>query len=49
VLPSSEGIIKALNRIVEVFGNPIEIEVIRTRWEEIKKLNLPVTSPDLVR
>lgn len=38
LLPSSEGIIKALNRIIEVFSNPIEIEVTRTRWEEIKKL-----------
>ena len=40
MLPSSEGIIKALNRIVEVFSNPVEIEVVKTRWEEIKKLQL---------
>ena len=39
MLPSSDDIIKALNRIVEVFSNPIEIEVIRTRWEEIKRLS----------
>ena len=38
-LPSSEGIIKALNRIIEVFSNPIEVEVVRTRFEEIKKIS----------
>ncbi len=42
MLPSSEDIIKALNKIVEVFNNPIEIEVIKTRWEEIKKLQNPL-------
>jgi uncharacterized radical SAM superfamily protein len=37
-LPSSTNIIAALNRIIKAFENPIEIEVTKTRWEEIKKL-----------
>ena len=36
MLPRSEGIIKTLNRIVEVFSNPIEIEAIKVRWKQIK-------------
>jgi hypothetical protein len=43
-LPSSDDIIKALSRIVEVFSNPTEIEVVKTRWEEIKKLESVSTS-----
>ena len=36
LLPSSVDIIKSLNRIVEAFNNPVEIEVVKIRWEEIK-------------
>jgi hypothetical protein len=39
LLPSSTGIIKALEKIIKAFENPIEIEVTKTRWEEIKKLS----------
>ncbi len=42
VLPGSDEIITALNRIVEVFGNPVEIEVVKTRWEKIKKLSYSI-------
>jgi len=38
VLPSSEIIIEALDKIIKAFESPIEIEVVKTRWEEIKKL-----------
>jgi hypothetical protein len=38
LLPNSTGIIEALNKIIKAFENPIEIEIIKTRWEEIKKL-----------
>jgi hypothetical protein len=37
-LPSSTSIIEALNKIIKAFESPIEIEVTKTRWEEIKKL-----------
>jgi hypothetical protein len=40
MLPNSEGIIAALSRIIKVFESPIEIEVVKTRWEEIKKMQL---------
>jgi hypothetical protein len=36
----SKPIVEALNRIIKAFENPIEIEVTKTRWEEIKKLSL---------
>lgn len=39
-LPSSEGIIAALNMIIKAFEGPIEIEVTKARWEEIKRLQL---------
>jgi len=42
-LPSSEIIIDALNKIIKVFESPIEIEVVKTRWEEIKKLSNQIT------
>ncbi len=45
MLPSSESIIKVLNRIIEVFSNPIEIEVVKTRWEEIKRLQFSTPYP----
>ncbi len=38
LLSSSDDIIKALSRIIVAFSNPIEIEVVKTRWGEIKKL-----------
>jgi hypothetical protein len=44
LLPSSDDIIKAINRIVEIFSNPTEIEVVKTRWEEIEKLESVSTS-----
>ena len=39
-LPNSTNIIVALNRIIKAFESPIEIEVTKTRWEEIKKLRI---------
>lgn len=42
-LPNSTGIIVALNRIIKAFENPIEIEVTKARWEEIKKLSSQIT------
>jgi hypothetical protein len=38
LLPSSDLIIEAMNKIIKVFESPIEIEVVKTRWEEIKKI-----------
>jgi hypothetical protein len=42
----SKPIVKALNRIVEVFSNPIVIEVVKTRSEEIRKIQ--VLNPSLL-
>jgi hypothetical protein len=38
VLPSSGILIPALNRIISAFESPIEVEVLRTRWGDIKKI-----------
>jgi len=48
LLPSSEDIIKAIEGIIKVFESPIEIEVLRQRWEEIKKYQDPqlILSPN---
>jgi SpoVK/Ycf46/Vps4 family AAA+-type ATPase len=40
MLPNSTDIIVALNRIIKAFESPIEVEVTKTRWEEIKKLRI---------
>ena len=40
LLPSSDSIIKALEKIIKMFESPIEMEGVKTRWEEIKKFNL---------
>ena len=37
-LPSTYDSIKSLERIIEIFNNPIEIGVIITRYEGIKML-----------
>lgn len=37
MLPSSDVIIKATNRIVEVFSNPAKIGVVRIKLREIKR------------
>jgi hypothetical protein len=40
VLPNPEIIIQATNRIVKAFQDTIQVELIKVRWEEIKKLQL---------
>jgi hypothetical protein len=37
-LPSSGILIPAINKIISAFESPIEVGALRTRWEEIKKL-----------
>lgn len=37
-LPTSDIIISALEKIVKAFENSTQIDLIRQRWEEIKKL-----------
>ena len=38
MLPSSEDIIQATNRIVKAFEDVMQVEVIKVRWEEIKDI-----------
>lgn len=38
LLPSSEIIIHALDKIIKAFEDRIQVELIKVRWEEIKKL-----------
>jgi hypothetical protein len=40
MLPGSVVIISALEKIVKAFEDTIQIQLIRERWEEIKKLQL---------
>jgi len=37
-LPTSEGIITALNKIVKAFEDTIQVQLIKERWEEIKSM-----------
>lgn len=37
-LPTSEGIITALEKIVKAFEDTIQVQLIKERWEEIKSL-----------
>jgi hypothetical protein len=44
MLPSPEDKIQALDKIVKAFGDRVQVELIKARWEENKKLqskNLP--------
>lgn len=38
MLPGSDVIISALEKIVKAFGDNTQIDLIRQRWEEIKVL-----------
>ena len=38
MLPGSVDIIKPLERIIQAFENVVQVELIKVRWEEIKKL-----------
>jgi hypothetical protein len=38
MLPSSTDIIVALDRIIKVFENTVEVGLVRSRWKEIKRL-----------
>lgn len=40
-LPTSDVIISALEKIVKAFEDSTQIDLIRQRWEEIKKAELP--------
>ncbi len=43
LLPSSDVIISALEKIVKAFEDTIQVDLIRQRWEEIKTLqNVPL-------
>lgn len=37
-LPSSVDIIRALEKIVKAFEDAVQVELVRARWEEIKRL-----------
>jgi hypothetical protein len=41
-LPTSEGIITALEKIVKVFEDTIQIQLIKERWEEIQKYQVEI-------
>ena len=43
-LPTSEGIITALRKIVKVFEDTIQVQLIKEGWEEIKNLRPALTS-----
>ena len=38
LLPSSDVIISSLEKIVKAFEDIVQVDLIRQRWEEIKKL-----------
>lgn len=38
-LPNPEIIIATAEKLLKAFGNVIQMELIRVRWEEIKKFN----------
>ena len=38
MLPSPEIIITAINKILKAFEDTIQMELIKVRWEEIKRL-----------
>jgi|GEM_PF-3639941 len=40
-LPTSEGIITALEKIVKAFEDTIQVQLIKERWEEIKTYQAP--------
>lgn len=42
--PNPEIIIPTINKILQAFENVIQMELIRVRWEEIKRLQLAPTS-----
>lgn len=41
MLPKPEIIIATVEKLLKAFENVIQMELIRVRWEEIKKLQTP--------
>lgn len=39
MLPNSKIIISAMNKILKAFEDAVQMELIKVRWEEIKRLN----------
>jgi len=40
LLPSSKIIVTTMNKVLKAFEDRIQMEVVRVRWEEIKRLSV---------